>query len=73
MVNTDRLEKKLPLLWTNGPSYSWEYQYNEILASKLKQYAPEKHLNHRNRVAEELDAWYKDALEEKKRHKVGKK
>jgi hypothetical protein len=48
MVNAKRIEQKMPLLITDGPSFSWEYDCNEYRLSKFKRGQPERYLHYRN-------------------------
>ena len=72
MVNQQRVEKKLPLLLTDGPWYSSELDRNIYRLQKFKRVAPEKYVSHRNNILNELDNLKRDMDSFSKNGKNGK-
>jgi hypothetical protein len=60
MVDTKRLERKLPILLTNGPWFSSELDRNEWQLKKFKQQYPDKFIMRRNNIINELEALHND-------------
>ena len=71
MVNPKRIEQKFPLLISNGPSWSWEYEEKEYLVQKLKQKDPTVYALHRNKIVNEIEALEHAAMELKRKKHNG--
>ena len=67
MVNPKRVEQKLPLLITNGPSWSWEAEEKMHLVMKLKRENPDLFNSHRHKIISDFEALERDVLLQKKR------
>jgi uncharacterized membrane protein YkgB len=68
MVNPKRVEQKIPLLISNGPSFSWEYEEKEYLTRKLKRNEPSEYNFHINGILDHLNALEQKALLQKRKH-----
>ena len=60
MVNQKRVERKLPLLITDGPWYSNELDRNEYRVKQFKKRKPEKYAQHREQLILDLEKFKRD-------------
>lgn len=63
MVDIKRVERKIPLLITDGPWFSGELDRNESRIRKFKQQAPDRYIARRNNIINELAALRHDVDE----------
>jgi hypothetical protein len=71
MVDPKRVERKLPILLTNGPWFSSELDRNEWRLQKFKRQYPDKFIMHRNNIIKSLEELHKDidaAAQARKHH-----
>jgi hypothetical protein len=62
MVNPKRIEQKLPLLISDGPSWGWDYGEKEWWLMKLKRNSPDQFASHRNRIINDFEALERDVM-----------
>jgi len=62
MVNPKRIEQKLPLLISNGPSIGFDFQEKEWWLHKMKRQAPDQYELHRNKILSDFEALERDVL-----------
>jgi hypothetical protein len=62
MVNSKRIEQKLPLLAADGPCIGFDYEEKEWWIRKLKRNEPEKYVSHLHNIINDVEALERDAM-----------